>query len=108
MNKKIKKALASLLCVAMLLASAPLSGFVGIELFDFGGWLEVGAANNADCPYTEFDSDGMVEKWCPNSSSYTLSNDSMSSGFPSDVLQLLGLSSVIHGGSCKQHAAYHS
>ncbi len=30
----------------------------------------------------------------------------MSSGFPSDVLRLLGPSSVIHGGSWKQHVGY--
>ncbi len=29
--------------------------------------------------------------------------DKMSSGFPSDVLQLLRLNSVIHRGSWKQH-----
>ncbi len=29
--------------------------------------------------------------------------EQMSSGFPSDVLQLLCLDSVVHGGSWKQH-----
>ncbi len=32
--------------------------------------------------------------------------EKMSSSFPSDVLQLLGLSSVIHGGYRKQHVGY--